>query len=102
MRFTSGSRKCVEFQNDYDSITRGRRQVRDGFETPVMTATILRGNLSHTIFEHVQIFATVLCQFATYMYARKLRITATLSILFCDPLADACRQLSQNSLSPVR
>ena len=63
------SRKCVEFQNEYNSISRGQRQVRDGFDF----ATILRGILSHTIFEYVQHFATFLCQFATY--ARKLRIT---------------------------
>ena len=35
---------------------RGRRQVRDRFETPAMTLTILRGILSHKIFEHVQNF----------------------------------------------
>ena len=50
------SRKYVVFQNDCDLIARGRRQVRDGFETPATTATILRGILSHKIFEHVQNF----------------------------------------------
>ena len=47
-----------------------------------------------------KIFATTLCQLATH--ARKLQITGDCFETALRPTRDVCRQLSQNSRSPVR
>ena len=90
------SRKYVVFQNDCDLCARGRRQVRDGFETLTMTLPLCRINFLN-IFK---IFATTLRHLATH--ARKLRITGDCFKTALRPTCDACCQLSQYSRSPVR
>ena len=51
------------------------RDIRDDF------ATILRGILSHTIFEHVQIFATTLRHLATHARKGDLAIRRIFSLV---------------------
>ena len=65
-----------------------------------MTATILGEILSHKILEHVQNFATTLHHLATH--ARELGITGDCFETALRSTRDVCRQLSQNSRSPVR
>ena len=95
------SRKYVLFQNDCDLIARGRRHVRDGFETPAMTLRPICEEFYRIKFLNVfKIFATTLRHLATH--ARKLRITGDCFETALRPTRDVCRQLSQNSRSPVR
>ena len=91
------SRKYVVLQNDCDEIARGRRQVRKGFETPAMT---LRLFCRIKFLNMFKIFATILRHLATH--ARILRITGDCFETALRPTRDVCRQLSQNSRSPVR
>ena len=70
------------------------RRVRDNRDD---FATILRGILSHKI---LNIFATTLRHLATH--ARKLQITGDCFETALRPTRDVCRQLPQNSRSPVR
>ena len=96
------SRKYVVFQNDCD-YARGRRQVRDGFETPAITLRPFCEEFCRIQFLNMfKIFVTTLRRLATH--ARKLRITGDCFETTCTLLLsrDACRQLSQNSRSPVR
>ena len=95
------SRKYVMFKNDCDSIARGRRQVRDGFETPAMTLRLFCEEFCRIKFLNMfKIFATTLRHLATH--ARKLRITGDCFETALRATRDVCRQLSQNSRSPVR
>ena len=66
------------------------RDTRDDFTTI----------LSHKTFEHVKILATTLRHLVTHV--RKLRITGNCLETALRPTRDVCRQLSQNSRSPVR
>ena len=95
------SRKYFVFQNDCDLIAGGRRQVRDGFEIPAMTLRPFCEEFFRIKFLNMlKIFVTTLRHLATY--ARKLRITDDCFRTALRPTRDVCRQLSQNSRSPVR
>ena len=77
------------------------RGVGDKFATPAMT---LRSNCEEfcriKFLNMFKIFATTLRHLATL--ARKLRITGDCFETALRPSHDVCRQLSQNSRSPVR
>ena len=95
------SRKYVMFQNDCDQIARGRRQVRNGFETSAMILRLFCEEFCRIKFLNMfKIFATTLRHLATH--ARKLRITGDCFETVLRATRDVCRQLSQNSRSPVR
>ena len=95
------SRKYVVFQNDCDLIARGRRQVRDGLETPATTLRLFCEEFCRIKFLNMfKIFATTLRHLATH--ARILRITGDCFETALRATRDVCRQLSQNSRSPVR
>ena len=60
------SRKYAVFQNDCDLIARGRRQVRDGFETPAMTLQVFNEEFCCIKFLNMfKFFATTLRHLAT-------------------------------------
>ena len=95
------SRKYVLFQNDSDQIARGWRQVHDGLETPAMTLRPFCEEFCRIKFLNMfKILATTLRHLATR--ARELRITGDCFETALRPTSDVCRQLSQNSRSPVR
>ena len=94
------SRKYV-FQNDCDLIVRGQRQVGDGFETPTMLLRPFCKEFCRIKFLNMfKVIATALPHLATH--ASKLRITGDCFETALRPTRDVCRQLSQNSRSPVR
>ena len=72
-----------------------------GFETPAMTLRPFCKEFCRIKFLNMfKIFATTLRHLATH--ARKLRIIGDCFETALRPTRDACRQLSQNSRSPVR
>ena len=95
------SRKYVVFQNGGELIARGRRQVRDRFETLVMTLRPFCEEFCRIKFLNMfKIFAITLHHLATH--ARKLRINGDCFETALRPTHDVCLQLSKNSRSPVR
>ena len=77
------------------------RGAGDGFETPAMTLRPFCEEFCRIkFFNMLKIFATTLRHLATH--ARKLRITGDCFETALRPTRDVCRQLSQNSRSPVR
>ena len=91
------SRKYVVFPK----IVTELRGVGDGFETPAITLRPFCVEFCRINFLNMfKIFATTLRHLATH--ARKLRITGDCLETTLRPTRDVCRQLSQNSRSPVR
>ena len=87
--------KCLQLICEGSATCSRRfRDTRDDF------ATILRGILSHKILEHVQNFRDYFAPLATHTMT--LRITGDCFETALRPTRDVCRQLSQNSRSPVR